>query len=44
MYPYLKLIERKSKLWIFVTDYNFIANLLKNAHNYGNSANRDVMY
>ena len=34
MYPYLKLIERKSKLWIFVTDYSFIANLLKNAHNY----------
>jgi len=44
MYPYLKLIERKSKLWIFVTDYSFIANLLKNAHNYRNYANRDVMY
>ena len=44
MYSYLKLIERTSKLWIFVPDYNFIANLLKNAHNYGYYANRDVMY
>lgn len=44
MYSYLKLIERKSKLWIFVTDYNFMANLLKNVHNYGNCANRDVTH
>ena len=44
MYSYLKLIERKSELWIFVTDYNFIANLLKNVHNYGNYANHDVMH
>ena len=43
MYPYLKLIERKSNLWIFVTDYSFIANLLKNAHDYRNYANCDVM-
>ena len=44
MYFNLKLIERKPKLWISATDHNFIANLLKNLHNYGNYANRDVMH